>query len=127
MAEAAVKKTGDILTANPDINIIWSMNEGGTVGAVMAVKNAHKAGKVVVFGTDNSEQLADFLLADDNVLQAVTGQSPFEIGSLAVDAAVKVLKGENVEKKISLPGVLMSRERPDEVRRFKERLKELSK
>ncbi|MBF8297131.1 MAG: putative ribose transporter, ribose-binding protein, partial [Bacteroidetes bacterium] len=126
LAEQAVKKTGDILTANPGINVIWSMNEGGTVGAVMAVKNARKAGKVVVFGTDNSEQLANFLLDDDNVLQAVTGQSPFEIGSLAVDAAVKVLKGEKVEKKVSLPGVLMSREKPDEVRKFKERLKELS-
>lgn len=127
MPEQAVKKTGDILTANPGINIIWSINEGGTVGAVMAVKNARKAGKVVVFGTDNSEQLANFLLDDDNVLQAVTGQTPFEIGSLAVDAAVKVLKGENVEKKISLPGVLMSREKPDEVKQFKDRLKELSK
>lgn len=127
LAEQAVKKAGDMLTARPDINIIWSMNEGGTVGAVMAVKNAGKAGKVAVFGTDNSEQLANFLLDDDNILQAVTGQSPFEIGSLAVDAAVSVLRGEEVRKKVSLPGVLMSRDNPDEVRKFKERLKELSK
>jgi ABC-type sugar transport system substrate-binding protein len=127
MAEAAVKKTGDILTANPGINIIWSMNEGGTVGAVMAVKNAHKAGKVAVFGTDNSEQLADFLLDDANILQAITGQRPFEIGSMAVEAAVKILKGEKVEKKVSLPGVLLSREKPEEVKQYKDRLKELSK
>jgi len=127
LAEQAVKKTGDILTANPGINIIWSMNEGGTVGAVRAVKNARKAGKVAVFGTDNSEQLANFLLDEDNILQAVTGQSPFEIGSLALDPAVKVLNGERVEKKVSLPGVLLTREKPDEVRKFKERFKELSK
>ncbi len=127
LAEQAVKKVGDILTANPDVNIVWAANEGGTVGAVMAVKNAGKAGRVVVFGTDNSEQLANFLLDDDQVLQAVTGQSPFEIGSMAMEAAVKALKGEPVEKKVSLPGVLMTREKPEDVRRFKERLKELSK
>ena len=127
LAEQAVKKVGDILTANPDVNIVWAANEGGTVGAVMAVKNAGKAGRVVVFGTDNSEQLANFLLDDDQVLQAVTGQSPFEIGSMAMEAAVKALKGELVEKKVSLPGVLMTREKPEDVRRFKERLKELSK
>jgi ABC-type sugar transport system substrate-binding protein len=127
LAEQAVKKVGDILTANPDVNIVWAANEGGTVGAVMAVKNAGKAGKVAVFGTDMSDQLANFLLDNDNVLQAVTGQRPFEIGSMAVDAAVKVLRGEKVEKKISLPGTLFTRERPDEVRQFKERLKELSK
>ncbi len=126
LAEQATKKVGDILTANPDVNIVWAGNEGGTVGAVMAVKNAHKAGKVAVFGTDNSEQLSAFLLDDDGVLQAVTGQQPFEIGARAVDAAAKVLRGEKPEPKISLPGVLLTREKPDDVRRFRERLKELS-
>jgi sugar transport system substrate-binding protein len=127
LAEQAVKKVGDILTANPDVHIIWAANEGGTVGAVMAVKNAGKAGKIAVFGTDTSEQLAEFLLDDVNILQATTGQRPFEIGSMAIESAVKVLKGEKVEKKVSLPGFLLSREKPDEVKQFKERLKELSR
>ena len=126
LAEQAVKKVGDILTANPDINIIWAANEGGTVGAVMAVKNAGKAGKVVVFGTDNSEQLSNFLLDDDQILQAVTGQRPFEIGSRAVGAAVRVLNGQPVEKKTSLPGLLLTREKPEEVRQFKEHLRTLT-
>jgi len=125
LAEQAVKKAGDILTAHPDLNILWSANEGGTVGAVMAVKNAGRAGKVVVFGTDIGDQLMDFLLAEENVLQAVTGQRPFEIGSMALMSAVKVLKGEPVEKRVSLPGVLLSRQKPEEVRRFKEQLKSL--
>ena len=127
LAEQAVKKVGDILTAHPEVDIVWGMNEGGTVGAVMAVKNAGKAGKVVVFGTDTGEQLADFLLSDDNILQAVTGQRPYEIGSMAVEAALHVLKGEPVQKKVSLPGFLLTREKPDEVRQFKERLKEVSR
>jgi ABC-type sugar transport system substrate-binding protein len=126
LAEQAVKKVGDILTANPNVNIIWAANEGGTVGAVMAVKNAGKAGKVAVFGTDNSEQLSNFLLDDDHILQAVTGQRPFDIGSKAVEAAISVLKGQHVEKKVSLPGVLLSREKPEEVKQFKEHLKQLT-
>jgi len=127
LAEQAVVEVGDILTANPDVQIIWAANEGGTIGAVMAVKNAGKAGKVVVFGTDSGEQIANFLLSDDNILQAVTAQQPFEIGSLAVEAAVKVLKHEPVEKRLSLPGQLLTRENPAEVGSFLNRLKELSK
>jgi ABC-type sugar transport system substrate-binding protein len=126
LAEQAVKKVGDILTANPSVDIIWAANEGGTVGAVMAVKNAGKAGKIAVFGTDNSEQLSNFLLDDDGILQAVTGQRPFDIGSKAVEAAINVLKGQPVEKRVSLPGVLLSREKPEEVRKFKEQLKKLT-
>jgi sugar transport system substrate-binding protein len=127
LAEQAVKKVGDILTANPKVDIVWAANEGGTVGAVMAVKNAGKAGKVAVFGTDNSEQLSNFLLDKDNVLQAVTGQRPFDLGFRAVEAAIAALKGQQVEKKVSLSGVLLSREKPEEVKQFLQNLKAMTK
>jgi sugar transport system substrate-binding protein len=126
LAEQAVKKAGDIITAHPDLDVIWGANEGGTVGAVMAVKNAGKGGKIAVFGTDTGEQIADFLLSDDGILQAVTGQQPFEIGSLAVTSAIRILRGEKVPRTFSLPGVLLSRTDPEGVRQFKSRLKELS-
>ena len=126
MAEQAVKKVGDMLTANPGIEIIWAANEGGTVGAVMAVKNSGHAGRVVVFGTDMSEQMANFLLSDDGVLQASTGQQPFQIGSMAVDAAVRVLRGDSVASTISLDGILLTRDDPDGVLAYKNHLSSLT-
>lgn len=125
LAAKAADVASALLTSQPDLNIIWAANEGGTVGAVTAVKNAGKAGKVVVFGTDMSVQLADFLLADDNVLQAVTGQKPFEIGTKAMETAVQAIHDKPVEKNISLPGVLFSRAQPDEVQKYRQRLEEL--
>lgn len=127
LAETAVKKGSDILTANPDLDIFWAANEGGTVGCVMAVKNSGRTGKVVVFGTDASDQLADFLLADDDILQAVTGQRPYEIGAKALEEAVRALSGQPVEKKTALPGLLLSRADPAGVRAFKERLAQLTR
>ena len=127
LAEQAVRKGGDMLTAHPDLDILWGANEGATVGAVMAVKNAGKAGRVAVFGTDTGEQIAGFLLSDDGILQAVTGQQPFEIGSRAVESALSVLKGEKVQLKQSLPGVLLSRTDPEGVKKFVARLKELNR
>ena len=116
---------GYVLTAHPGVNIIWAANEGGTIGSVMAVKNAGRADSIAVFGTDINEQLIDFLLSEDNILQAVTGQRPFEIGVRAVESAIKVLKGEKVEKVVSMPGVLLSREDQNGVRAFRKRLREL--
>jgi ABC-type sugar transport system substrate-binding protein len=126
LAPHAADVVESILTAHPDLDIIWASNEGGTVGAVTAVRNSGKAGQVMVFGTDMSEQLGSFLLAEENILQAVTGQTPFEIGHMALDAAVKVLNEERVEKKVRLPGVLFARERPDEVKAYVKRLEELT-
>jgi ABC-type sugar transport system substrate-binding protein len=127
LAEQAVRKAGDILTANPDVNVLWAANEGGTVGAVMAVRNSRNAGRIVVFGTDAGEQLADFLLADDGILQAVTGQEPFAIGTRSVTTAVKALRGEAIAKRVSLPGRLLTRDNRDDVWRFKEELQKMLK
>ena len=85
-----------MLQANPEINILWSENEGGTVGEVIAVRTMGLGDAVYVFGTDISPQLAEMLLADDNILQAVTGQSPRLMGCNSVAAAVSSLKGEAV-------------------------------
>ena len=125
LPEIALKKAGDILTAHPEIDIIWSANEGGTVGSVMAVKNAGREGKVVVFGTDASQQLVEFMLAEDNILQALTTQTPFELGTKAMELAIAALKGQDVAAKVVMDGVLVARQDPEGVRAFGGRLADL--
>jgi ABC-type sugar transport system substrate-binding protein len=82
-----------MLQANPNINILWSENEGGTVGEVLAVGSMNLQNKVFRFWYRYHVQLADFLLADDNVLQAVTGQSPRLMGSQSSKPLYQCLKG----------------------------------
>ncbi len=127
MAPEADVAVNSMLTAHPELDIVWAANEGGTVGAVTAVKGSSRAGKVVVFGTDVSGQLADFLLSDNNILQATTGQRPFEIGTQALQAAVDALRGKPVDKKKSLSGILLTRTQPDEVRKYRQELDALVK
>jgi sugar transport system substrate-binding protein len=103
LPEKAVAVVGDILTAHPEVQVIYAANEGGTVGAMQAVKNAGKQGKVFVFGTDGSEQLARGLLADDNVLQATTAQQPFVVGEKGVKAALALLAGKSVPAEEVVP------------------------
>jgi simple sugar transport system substrate-binding protein len=109
----------NILQANHNINILWSENEGGTVGEVIAVRTMNLTGKVFVFGTDISTQLADFLLDKDNVLQAVTGQSPGDMGGLSIKAAVSVINGSKVDFYHVVPNAFFSRDNPSAVNAFK--------
>jgi sugar transport system substrate-binding protein len=124
LAEMAVKRAGDILTANPDVDLIWAANEGGTAGAVLAVKNSGRAGKVAVFGTDISEQMLGFLKSPDNILQATTAQRPYEVGVKAAETALKVIRKEPVEKKVVLPGLCLRRGQPEEIADYEQHLKE---
>ena len=109
LAEKAVPVVSDVLTAHPEINVIYAANEGGTVGAVQAVRRAGKQGKVFVFGTDGSEQLGTFLLDPDRVLIATTAQQPFKVGEEAVRATILALNGKPVDKHIEVPTLPLSR------------------
>ena len=126
LAPDAERITTDILNAHPDITVIWSANEGGTVGATTAVKNAGKAGKIAVFGTDISEQIANFLLSSDNILQASTGQKAYEMGFNAVEAAVDAIDGKKIKLLTIIPGQLYSRDDPTSAKAFLDQVKKLS-
>lgn len=125
LAEKAVAVASDMLTANPDIRVIYAANEGGTIGAVQAVKKAGLEGKVFVFGTDGSEQLANMLLNADNVLQATTAQQPLEVGRQAVEAAQSLLAGKSIETKVNVPVLPLTRADTQGIAAFKEGLKAL--
>ena len=124
LTEAAVKKAGDILTGHPDLDMIWAANEGGTIGATLAIKNSGRAGKVVVFGTDVGEQMLGFLKSPDNILQATTAQQPFKIGMTAIETALKVLHKKPVEKILILKGQHLTRTKPEEIDAYEKQLKE---
>ena len=97
LQDMAVETAGDMISANPDLDIIYAANDGGTVGSVMAVENAGKAGEIFVFGTDGSEQIVDLLKDDTNILQAVTAQDAFQIGYSTVEALVNAIEGTSFE------------------------------
>lgn len=125
LAEKALAVASDMLTANPDIRVLYAANEGGTIGAVQAVKKAGLEGKVFVFGTDGSEQLANMLLNADNVLQATTAQQPLEVGRQAVEAAQNLVDGKKNEANVNVPVLPLTRANAEGVAAFKEGLKAL--
>jgi len=119
--DQALKKAGDIITANPDLDIIFGCNDGGTKGAVLAVKNSGK--KIAVFGIDLDKQTVDFLQSKDNILQASTAQDPFQIGAMSVEFALRVLKGEPVDQEVIVPGLTLSRTNPAAIAAFAKTVK----
>ena len=40
LQDTALTATSDMITANPEIQVIFACNEGGTIGAAQAVKQA---------------------------------------------------------------------------------------
>lgn len=125
-AEMALQKAQDMLTANPEINVIFGNCDPNTVGAVMAVQNEGRSGEVFVFGVDSSEQIANFLLDENNILQATSAQQTYDIGYQSVENLIKAINGEEVDKDIVVDPIELSRTDEDGVKEYIELLKSYS-
>lgn len=87
-----------IIQANPDLKGFFGANEGSAVGVVNAVKELNMAGKLVVIGYDAGKIQKDAVRT--GLMNGAITQDPVGIGYKAVEACVKAIKGEAVEKNI---------------------------
>lgn len=126
--DVALQVVGDMLTANPDINVVWCDCEGSAIGAVMAVKAAGLQDQVKVFCIDVSEQICDLLMEENPVLLAAAGQDGYAMGYDGMMYALRVALG--IEEKATEDGYIAPRlftaENPEEVAEYKAWLQELA-
>jgi ribose transport system substrate-binding protein len=77
------------------INGIFTCNESGTAGMLLALRDAGLAGKVKFVGFDSGEALNAGLMAGH--IDGLVVQNPMRMGYLGVKTAYAVLRGEKVE------------------------------
>ncbi|MFC5529331.1 substrate-binding domain-containing protein [Cohnella yongneupensis] len=95
MAYQIVKK---LIAEKPDLQGIVCLNEPTTVGAAKAVKEFASGKGIKMVGFDSSTDEVAFL--EDDIIQAIVVQKPFNMGYLAVRTAVSASKGHKVESLI---------------------------
>ncbi|NJL95029.1 MAG: hypothetical protein HC915_15580, partial [Anaerolineae bacterium] len=69
---------------------------------------------------DMNLQMAQMLQSDDDILQGVTGQAPYQMGFDAFGAALSVLAGEEVESFQNTPTIFFGRGDDEMINRFVE-------
>ena len=97
----------NILQAHSDINGVYAANDEMAMGVIAALQARNLAGTVKVVGNDG---IADALKAiDAGTMYSTNAESPFVLGQEVVSLAVKVAKGESVEKSTVLTGRLVTK------------------
>jgi ribose transport system substrate-binding protein len=102
----------NLLTSHPDLNAVFVTNDQMALGAMEAIAARNSIGKVVLVGFDAGQEAVRAVKAGK--MNAVVAQHPYEMGKQAVLAAIKVLKGEPVEKRIDTGTTLVTPENADE-------------
>lgn len=88
----------NILQANPDIKAIFAQNDEMALGAIGAAKSANK--QILIVGFDGTDDGLAAIKSGD--MAATIAQQPDKMGEIGIDTAVKLAKGENVEKNIAV-------------------------
>ncbi|MFM1654661.1 ribose ABC transporter substrate-binding protein RbsB [Brevibacillus sp. B_LB10_24] len=86
----------NILQGNPDIQAVFAHNDEMALGALQAIEAANK--NILVVGFDATDDAVKAV--NDGKMGATVAQKPADIGAKAVETAIKVSKGEQVDSSI---------------------------
>lgn len=92
----------NLLAANPEIDGIWSQGGSMTLGAIDAFDAARRE-LVPMTGEDSNGYLKRWVALQDKGFTSVAPSKPTWLGSEALLTALKLLKGEPVEKETIFP------------------------
>ncbi|MCD8349519.1 MAG: sugar ABC transporter substrate-binding protein [Planctomycetaceae bacterium] len=106
----AMTVTENILTANPDLGALFTINAEMAMGALEAVEMNKGDTKVVGYYQDPSALQA----IKDGRLAGLVSMSPFGMGELAVQNAYALVRGETIPERIDTPMGFVSSENIDE-------------
>jgi ribose transport system substrate-binding protein len=90
----ALSVTENIVTANPDLDGIFAASEPGVVGAINALNQAGKAGKIKLVGWDASPD--EIKGVTSGAITALVVQNPFRMGFDSVNAMVKTVRTSQI-------------------------------
>ncbi|MGL4480711.1 MAG: ribose ABC transporter substrate-binding protein RbsB [Aeromonas veronii] len=90
----------NLLAAQPQVQAVFAQNDEMALGALRALQAAGKE-NVLVVGFDGTED--GIKAVQRGKLAATIAQQPDQIGSIGVETADKVLKGQPVEANIPVP------------------------
>ncbi len=88
----------NMLQAHPDIDTVFAASDLMALGAIEAIAAAGKTGKIRVVGFDALDDAKKAIAA--GTMDASVAQFPAEMGRIAIESAVKVLRGEKLPPSI---------------------------
>jgi ribose transport system substrate-binding protein len=106
--DVAQTASENLMTANPDMDLVYATGEPALIGAIAATISQNAQSRVRVFGWDLTAQAIKAI--DEGWVTAVVQQDPKGMGSSGVETALKLLKGEKVEKNIAIPITIVTKE-----------------
>ena len=104
----------DALVADPDLSVIFAVNDPSAMGAVNAIQQANVAleNEIMVYGVDGNPDAKKMIKA--GTMEGTGSQSPETLGYESMMSALDVLAGKEIEKEIVVDTFLITADNVEE-------------
>lgn len=108
--EVSLGLTSDALVADPDLQVIFAVNDPSAMGAVTAIQQASVTleNDIMVYGVDGNPDAKK--LIESGEMEGTGSQSPETLGYESMMAAFDVLEGKEIEPEIVVDTFLITAE-----------------
>ncbi len=96
----------NMLQAHPEIEALFACNDLMALGAIEAIAAAGRTGKILIVGFDALEDAREAIRL--GTMQASVAQNPYQMGYIAVENAIKRIRGEKIPADIPVPIEMIS-------------------
>src|SRR5689334_6241708 len=98
----------NMLQAHPEIDSVFACSDLMALGALEAISAAHRTGSITVVGFDALDDAKKAIA--EGTMAASVAQFPAEMGRVAIESAVKVIRGEKIPDDIKVKLELVTRD-----------------
>jgi ribose transport system substrate-binding protein len=91
----------NILQGNPEIDAVFAHNDNMALGAMEAISAAGRLDEIMIVGFDAIDNAVEAV--EEGEMAATVAQKPSLMGEMAVETAIKVANGEEVDEYTPVP------------------------
>ena len=108
--DVSMTLTADALVADPDLQVIFAVNDPSAMGAINAIQQAtvELTNDIMVYGVDGNPDAKK--LIESGEMEGTGSQSPETLGYDSMMAAFDVLEGKEIDKEIVVDTFLITAE-----------------
>lgn len=117
--EKAYTVMQNILQSTPDVAGVFAASDEMALGALRALQQSNKS--IPVLGVDGNSDNLKAILAGD--MYGTIAQSNYEMGQIAVEKALEVINGKDIEKRIDSGAKLITKDNAQELVDFRSKVK----
>ena len=110
--ERSLPKVEKMVEEHEDIDVIMSLNDPTAMGALAALDSKGYKKDVLVYGVDGSPE--GKRLISESKMTGTAVQYPRKMGTAAIKAAYELLAGKDVDKTVTIPVKLITKDNVSE-------------